>query len=65
METSRWDNGDDDDSFWYKVLDQVPELLMTTLKVSGSVSLQEVIVKGCHCNLEILGTLMKMVLVGA
>lgn len=64
MLTSRCSISEGDDSLQYNVLDQLPSLLMTTLTFSGSVLLFEVIVKGCHCSLEMLGTFIKRVLVG-
>lgn len=54
----------DDDNFWYKLCDQLPPLLMTTLSFSGSKLVLEVTVNGCHCSLEIAGTFKKTMLVG-
>lgn len=38
---------------------------MTMLNFSGSILLLDVMVKGCHCTLEILGTFTNAVLLGA
>lgn len=44
--------------------DHEPSHLMTRERVSGSESLWDVIVKGCHWSFEISGMLMNIVLVG-
>lgn len=64
METSKCSGGEGDESFRYNSEDQLPSLLMAMLNLSGFMLLLEVIVKGCHCSLEMLGTFTKRVLVG-
>lgn len=63
-DTLRWSMEGDEASIWQNLLVQLPSRLIMTLKISGSKLLLEFIVKGCHCSLEMLGTLINMMLVG-
>lgn len=63
-ETSRRSIEEGEESIWCSFLVQLPPLLMRTLNFSGSRLLLEVMVKGCHCRPEMLGTLINKMLVG-
>lgn len=53
---------EEDESSLYNLVVQLPPVLKTILSLSGSMLSFELTVKGCHCNVEILGTLTNKLL---